>query len=77
MYETLNALQKEPNDEDLLNDFKESKYDLDYYISNEVGKCFSKKFNKEVVTLGNILDYINEKTLDLPVYKTSSNYNVR
>ena len=77
LYETLNALKKEPDDEDLMEDFKEAKYDLDDYISKEVGKCFSRKFNKETVTLGDILNYINDKTLNLPIYKESSNYIVR
>lgn len=70
MYFTLQALTKEVNDKDLLNDFKETKYELDYYIAAEVEKCFSQKLNIKNATLGDAIEYINQKNLNLPIYKT-------
>lgn len=77
MYTTIEAIKKEPEDQDLLNDFNDTKYDLDEYISLEIQKCFCKKFGVDNVTLGDVINYINSKTCNLPIYKLPTNYNVR
>lgn len=67
MYLTLELMKKE-EDSSLLEDYNEVKYTLDDFIAGEVQKCFNKLLTKQDVTLMDAINYINNKTLKLPLY---------
>ena len=68
---TINAYTQS-KDEELLEDFEDARCDLDEFLSNEVALCFQKKLNKEKVTVSDLVSFINDKTLKLPIYEISN-----
>lgn len=63
------ALSKEKDDKELLEDYKEIKHELDDFLSEEVNNCFKQVLNKEEVTLYDMVEFINSKTQNLPIYQ--------
>ena len=54
--------------EELKLEFKDVISDLNYEIGSDMGKIFSKILGKDNVNLSDVVSYINEKSLNLPLY---------
>ena len=50
-------------------EFKESIKDLNYIIGLDFEECFSILLSKDEITAYDVLKYINDKTLKLPIYE--------
>lgn len=56
------------NIEELSSEFKDVICDLNYEIGSDFHKCFSKVLNRKDINILDIINYINSRTLNLPIY---------
>lgn len=69
---TMVELNKDVNNQELQDDFIDSKLALNEFIAINVENTFSKVLNKEDVNVSDMMNYINTKTLNLPIYDVFS-----
>lgn len=72
---TIKALNQDKDNEELKQDFFEIKIEISAFLAEEVQKTFDKLLGKENTTLQEMIEYLNYKTLGLPIYTTGKEFN--